>query len=385
MVTYEQVDAYMQEVGLKHVKTTNEFLTGLAIRAGKDYTTEIAAELNARATGQYGSNAIFYNIKNKSFEGSIYVSAAFDGGLFRHLGNLIIDNPELFQGEVIDMACDCGIVTCFIAKMYPQCHITGVDINKLAVDNARTLAQKLGLENVDFVCSDVYEFTAENKADTVCSFRGLLDVANAETKGLPFFGERQWREKQYQQAFSKYAKAMGDNLKDDGCVLTVERYTAEYGLIGWMDALADQGINPLSDKCCEMRASDLSSVKDYSVTFAKRGQNMLNCVDTVNEVLVKNFKSGTGYDGRMAEFALYYDRDGAISFTDIYNNEGKLLHQFAIATAKSGKVITYEASGNKKRIKYSNPKKREMLEKDIDEKTAVYDPEQFKIEKYEIN
>lgn len=116
MKTYEQVDSYMQEVGLKYIKSTNDFLTGLAIRTNKDYTQKIAQELNSRASRQNSSNSYFYQIKNEHFDGSIFVSAAFDGGVFRHIGNLILDNPEIFKGKVVDFACDCGIVTCFIAK-----------------------------------------------------------------------------------------------------------------------------------------------------------------------------------------------------------------------------------------------------------------------------
>ena len=31
MKTYEQVDNYMQEIGLKYVKSSNEFIAGLAV------------------------------------------------------------------------------------------------------------------------------------------------------------------------------------------------------------------------------------------------------------------------------------------------------------------------------------------------------------------
>jgi hypothetical protein len=203
-----------------------------------------------------------------------------------------------------------------------------------------------------------------------------------KTKGLPFFGERQWRENQYQSAFEPYAKAIGNNLNDNGAVISIERYTADYGLLGWMQALESEGINPVSDKCCEMRATDISSVKDYSVTFAKRGEATQNSLDTLNSVLSKSFKSGVGYEGYMAEFSLYYDTEGEIEFYDVYNDDGKLLHQFAISTSKSGKIITYEASGNKKKVKYFNAKKKDNAEKSIQQKLEVYSPNGYKTEKY---
>lgn len=385
MKTYEQVDSYMQEVGLKYIKSTNDFLTGLAIRTNKDYTQKIAQELNSRASRQNSSNSYFYQIKNEHFDGSIFVSAAFDGGVFRHIGNLILDNPEIFKGKVVDFACDCGIVTCFIAKMYPDCHVVGIDINQLAVDNAIKLAEKLKLNNVEFICSDVYDVKFEEKADTLTSFRGLLDVCMKNTSGLPFFGERKWREEQYKNAFLDYAEVMKANLNEGGYVLCVERYTAEYGWQGWLEALKEKGINAVTDKCELMRASDISSVKEYSVSLLQYNNSESSPVSVIDDVLSKGFKSSTGYEGYMAEYALYNDTDGEINFYDVFNNEtDKIIHQFAISKAKSGKIITYEASANKKKIKYLNPKKKDVVQKAITDKLDVYNDDKFTVNQYSI-
>ena len=385
MKTYEQVDSYMQEVGLKYIKSTNDFLTGLAIRTNKDYTQKIAQELNSRASRQNSSNSYFYQIKNEHFDGSIFVSAAFDGGVFRHIGNLILDNPEIFKGKVVDFACDCGIVTCFIAKMYPDCHVVGIDINQLAVDNAIKLAEKLELNNVEFICSDVYDVKLEEKANTLTSFRGLLDVCMKNTSGLPFFGERKWREEQYKNAFLDYAEVMKANLNEGGYVLCVERYTAEYGWQGWLEALKEKGINAVTDKCELMRASDISSVKEYSVSLLQYNNSESSPVSVIDDVLSKGFKSSTGYEGYMAEYALYNDTDGEINFYDVFNNEtDKIIHQFAISKAKSGKIITYEASANKKKIKYLNPKKKDVAQKAITDKLDVYNDDKFTVNQYSI-
>lgn len=385
MKTYEQVDSYMQEVGLKYIKSTNDFLTGLAIRTNKDYTQKIAQELNSRASRQNSSNSYFYQIKNEHFDGSIFVSAAFDGGVFRHIGNLILDNPEIFKGKVVDFACDCGIVTCFIAKMYPDCHVVGIDINQLAVDNAIKLAEKLKLNNVEFICSDVYDVKFEEKADTLTSFRGLLDVCMKNTSGLPFFGERKWREEQYKNAFLDYAEVMKANLNEGGYVLCVERYTAEYGWQGWLEALKEKGINAVTDKCELMRASDISSVKEYSVSLLQYNNSKSSPVSVIDDVLSKGFKSSTGYEGYMAEYALYNDTDGEINFYDVFKNEtDKIIHQFAISKAKSGKIITYEASANKKKIKYLNPKKKDVAQKAITDKLDVYNDDKFTVNQYSI-
>lgn len=380
MKTYQQVDDYMQQVGLKYVKSTNEFLAGLAYRTDKNYTTRVAEELNSRAQHSNSSNMVFYKIKNENYDGSIYISAAFDGGLFRHLGNMIIDNPELFKGEVLDLACDCGIVTCFIAKMYPQCRIVGVDVNSSAIENAKALAAKLGVDNAEFVCADVFDYGGDKKADTVCTFRALLDCCMGRTKELPFFGERMQRENLYKDAFADFAAVIKNNLCSGGNVLSVERYTADYGWLGYMLALEENGINPLEDKCAVMRAADLSSVKEYSVTFAQDGGSG-NAQNAFDNALEKEFRSGQGYEGYMAEFALYHDCDGEIKFYDVYK-DGKILHQFALANSDKGKIIFYEASGNRKKVKYINAKKRDGVEKQLKDNLAIYSDKIYTIKEY---
>ena len=116
MVVYEQVEEYMKQVGLKYIKTPNDFISGLAYRTNKNYALEVANVLNYRAEGAPTDNDKFYELKNDTLESSIYISAAFDGGVFRHIGNIVIDRADMFGTEVLDLACDCGIVSCFMAK-----------------------------------------------------------------------------------------------------------------------------------------------------------------------------------------------------------------------------------------------------------------------------
>lgn len=238
MQTYEQVDNYMKALDLKYYKGTNDFLASLMLKTDKGYVKELADTLNSRAQGQNSDNEYFYKLKNRTLDGSLCVSAAFDSGLFRHLGNMIIDGKEYFHGTVLDIGCDCGLVSCFIAQQYPECKVVGVDKNETAVNNAKKLAERLGLANAEFVTADIYDFNLDEKAEVATSFRGLLDIAQCQTSGVSVIGERSAREGAYQQAFLPLATAIGNNLKDGGTVISVERYTAMYGWLGWMQALS---------------------------------------------------------------------------------------------------------------------------------------------------
>lgn len=381
MQTYKQVDEFMKRLDLKYFKNTKDFVADLMYKTDKEYTTEVATFLNSRALGQNSDNDSFYRLKNKTLAGSLCVSAAFDSGVFRHIGNMLVDNSDLLCGTVLDIGCDCGIVTCFMASENPDTKFIGVDKNELAVNNAKELAESLGLKNVEFVTADVYDFALEEKADAVTSFRCLLDIAQTQTKGVSVIGERGEREARYAEAFSPLAKAVCDNLSDDGTVISVERYTALYGWLGWMSALSNNGVNPLSDKCALMTAQDISSTIEYSVTFAQKGSTS-SPLETYDCVMSEKFKSGAGVDGANAEYALYKDAD-EIHFTDVKKGE-KLIHQFATAVSPKGKYMFYEADLDRRSIKYVNEKKREKMMSDFEDKKKMYNPDEYIMNDYSI-
>ncbi|MBQ9517636.1 MAG: class I SAM-dependent methyltransferase [Eubacterium sp.] len=380
MIAYEQVEDYMKEVGLKYIKTPNDFIAGLAVKTDKQYAQDMAYELNSRGEGAPVDNSHFYELKNRSLDGSVYVSAAFDGGVFRHIGNLTIDNAELFGSRVLDLCCDCGIVTCFMAKQFPDKSFVGIDINEAAIENAKELAARLGVTNAEFVCADVFELDLGKKFDCVTSFRSLLDACEMTTQGLNFVGYRPEREESYKNAFMGFAKTVANHLAENGTLISVERYTAEYGWLGWLEALAECGMKFDIEKCTQMQAQDISSTKDYSVTFAGFGYDG-EALDAFNGVLARKFKSGTGYDGGMAEFALYYDSEGEIEFTDVIKGR-RTIHQYAFATAKSGKKMYYDAANNNRKIKYYNEKKEGRMREDFESKLKLYDEDKFEIKQY---
>lgn len=381
MQTYEQVDNYMKRLDLKYFKNTKDFIADLVVKTDKNYTTELATFLNSRALGQNSDNDSFYRLKNKTLAGSLCVSAAFDSGLFRHIGNMLIDNAEYLKGTVLDIGCDCGIVTCFMASENPDTKFVGIDKNELAINNATELAKKLELTNVEFVCADAYDFSLDEKANAVTSFRCLLDIAQKQTKGVPVIGERDEREKRYAEAFSPLAKAVCDNLCDGGTVISVERYTALYGWLGWMNALSAFSANPVVDKCALMTAQDISNTIEYSVTFAQKG-SASSPFDAYDAVMSKKFKSGAGADGANAEYALYKDSE-EIHFTDVKKGD-KLIHQFATAENAKGKYMFYEADLDTRKIKYVNEKKCERMLSDFDDKRKLYNSDDFVITDYTI-
>jgi demethylmenaquinone methyltransferase/2-methoxy-6-polyprenyl-1,4-benzoquinol methylase len=69
--------------------------------------------------------------------------------------------------RVLDLACGTGIVTLGIAKRYPDCRVTGVDITKEYLDIAREKAEREKISNVDWIHQKAEALSLDGPFDAV--------------------------------------------------------------------------------------------------------------------------------------------------------------------------------------------------------------------------
>jgi demethylmenaquinone methyltransferase/2-methoxy-6-polyprenyl-1,4-benzoquinol methylase len=69
--------------------------------------------------------------------------------------------------KVLDLACGTGILTIAIAKQFPKCEVTGVDISPNYLEVAWRKAHKHHIKNIAFVLSPAEEFTSQDLFDVV--------------------------------------------------------------------------------------------------------------------------------------------------------------------------------------------------------------------------
>ena len=71
--------------------------------------------------------------------------------------------------SIIDQACGTGIVTMEIARRYPDCQVTGVELRDEYLQHARQKAQALGRTNVHFVLGRAEDVVLEGPSDCITS------------------------------------------------------------------------------------------------------------------------------------------------------------------------------------------------------------------------
>ncbi len=159
-------------------------------KAGKNYLisrigSEKVSELEFWTEKRDGNNTVdeevnFYNFKNQSLSMSLAISEVFDSDYIRKICNWISDNKELFGHTILDIGCDCGVLTCFIAKYFPEAEVIGIDRSKNAIKCAKELAGRFGLKNVSFIQTELTSFNGS--FDTILYAR--VTQENITEKGI---------------------------------------------------------------------------------------------------------------------------------------------------------------------------------------------------------
>ena len=247
---------YMMELGIKPAKNADGILRQLRERVGNTRAEELAEAIFDRrdrsALGQKSAadNMNFYDLKNQDFESSITLSGAHDGDIFRKTCNWIDGHREAFGQTILDVGCDCGIISCFLAKSFPQSHITSIDLSKNAIAVARELAERLGIHNVTFLHSSIEALPPE-EYDTVFSSR-TVNENHDQLEGTTQFLLLTQQGKLCAQMFQQYAERLTSHVKPGGHLVTIERLERDRLFLGYCLALSDCHMNLCSESYQEL-------------------------------------------------------------------------------------------------------------------------------------
>ena len=119
-------------------------------------TTYIGVEIaNRFFSGTGGSYNLVVNL----------CTLGFDQWWKERLLRKIPPNPS----HIVDQACGTGILTFKIARRFPSCRVTGVELRDEYLNVARTKAGKLKYNNVDFILGRAEDVVVEGPVDCIIS------------------------------------------------------------------------------------------------------------------------------------------------------------------------------------------------------------------------
>ena len=253
----------MKELGFRAGKNYSSAMQRIKNIAGETVAERVDQLVQERANGKR-NDEVFYAYKNQSQQLSMTITNAFDSDILRKACDWIAKNQDCFGDTILEVGCDCGIMTCFLAKTFPNAQITAIDKCTAGIENAKKLAKKLGITNVTFIVCALTE--VPDKYDTVFCMRTLRenvdlkeDILNDITVQADIF----------KPTVSAYIRQLHEKTKNAGNLIFIEKMNLDALFLSVITALKEDNMminlrNQQNIKCNELGHE--THIQAFSVT-----------------------------------------------------------------------------------------------------------------------
>lgn len=296
------IQDYLSEIDLKGYDSLHAFWRELDSKYPR---AEVKLLEHAYARLEEGDEESFYHAIYQNYD-TAFSFAGLRIPLYKSVSDWVVKSlDDYVPRTILDAGCGNGILTCYLARLYPEAKVLGVDINEFAVKHAQTLAEKLNLTNVQFQLGDTGkdEFRVDTKTG---SFDLILSVASmgpqqefdfsisADDSSLAA-----WFSEKGLKCASPQLENLGTQLSKNGWFLTFEKLNNAKSQLSWMGALKNASLFPDVEKsqwlsyeciegdivslpaivCCGVQsASDAYFVQD-ALSFLLQKSNPLSSLD----------------------------------------------------------------------------------------------------------
>ena len=263
-----QVLDYLKELDIKPAKRLSQLEDKLVIDLGKNKATEIISVINERGRderkGIKPDDEAFYHAKHEDMKISLAISGAFDGDIIRRILEWLDDSTVEFGENVLDLGCENGIMTCYLAMNHPDSSFLGIDRSVDAIARANELKDRLGIANIRFEAVDSKD--VDGKFDTVICSRNVHENLEYFTPDrMELF---RVQAAAYQEHLKDHASHMDSLLNDGGEFIVIERAEITAFVAGWLLALNERGMSPV--EFGEIEASYLGQDALFQVAIMKK-------------------------------------------------------------------------------------------------------------------
>lgn len=328
---------YVQQLGIRALRSSRVIFDDLDRMFGIEKGRRISAMIDKRAerenyTDEHDwkeADRQFYDLKNEDYDLSLYLTGAFDGDIIRRTCNWITDHKDLFGDTILEIGCDIGLISCFLAKTFPNSIVTAIDRCKNGLAIGQKLADKFGLTNIKFICADANELT--EKYETVFSMRVMHENHHSTEDTTLLFKQTA---RVFQEGTYSYAQTLSKLVSDEGLVISIERCGKNPLLLGWLWALRDNGLIFSPDLYSELRCQEVGSESTFEANvYIKEIKAEVSEDDIYNEfcrMFIGDFDIGAPqFDGWVAAVMLQNSYDQLIEGYEAYapqQQNWKFLH-----------------------------------------------------------
>ena len=225
------LEAFGQEEGQKHIKKLTELYD----------RSEERLFYGSKDTAYLRRQEELVDYLNQSLQMSLLAASFYDRVFFRRVMEYLLESERFLEGDLFDIGCGNGILTCFLALRCPDLSVTGLELSRNAVTVAEELAGSLQLGNVRFFVSGV---SGQRQCDTLFSSRTVHENIKwralcEEARMAPL------SEKEQIKRHRKYARELAALVKPQGHLVSVERFEDDSAYAGLVCALERAGFCPV--------------------------------------------------------------------------------------------------------------------------------------------
>lgn len=257
---------YLQKIGFSPIRGKKGLADRFIRLWGRQRTEEIFRE---RSNYKDGSTE-FYEYKNSSYEISTAFSETYDGDIIRKACNYIAENVQFFGKTILEIGCESGYLTGFLALTFPDATIYAIDRSESAIKIAKKRIEQLGVENVVFQVIDEMDFS--ETFDTVFAMRVLQENYEYEDDNDTFNGNPlDYLLYLYSEKIDPHTQKLSTLLKPTGFLVSFERCGYNPLLFAYVSALNKNGCGLLMETYKEHSCTEVENTSTFQgFVFSKK-------------------------------------------------------------------------------------------------------------------
>ena len=170
---------YVQKLGISPAKTVDALIMSMQNKFGYDRVKTYWDNLPTT-----GEDKNFFEQKNSDEDISYLFTGGHDADIIRQCANWIDSHKEAFGNEILEVGCDIGFMTGFLALTFPDSKITAIDHSQNSINMAEKLMNRLGVTNVELICTELEDLDEELEFDTVISMRCINENVEENSNDL---------------------------------------------------------------------------------------------------------------------------------------------------------------------------------------------------------
>lgn len=335
--------SYIRRIGITPAASTDSLVMSMRRTCGDQKTDDFFNNYP-----ESGETKEFYEYKNSDEKIASLFTGGFDADIIRQSANWIFEHKNAFGKEILEIGCDIGFMTGFLAITFPDAHITAIDRCDKSISLAQKLLEKLHVTNVDLICTDLKNLDENKTFDTIFSMRCINENLDERYDLItPTFDVLMDDLKdRFLPAVQGYFMEIVKHLDEHGALVTITNAGLNPVTMAWMIQQNTLSLEIDQDSYKKIKCKGPDSETTLQAFYSKWHLSYKELLDKSRHVDVqklgdliiwcgKNFIDDTSapafenWDAEIMRYGLLGDLLEGIAIT---NSEGKILVKYCIYT-----------------------------------------------------